>query len=212
MPPGTNLDNVVRSISSKQIPEDSRSPVTTFEVPVSIPDPPVTTCEAPVGPTPPEKRPRTWEDMAAAAGVLIMTSADNEEPDLEPMQKKKKMTPKEYRQMKPKPKTNPSITLLDKNNFKEGFNTDKSRLIFAFIRDSNALLKSFLSLDCSAEVSMKNLKASVLICSSDRFPLLHVSVYHSTASPIVVGPGLLSMPCWRRRALLTMLNENTSWR
>ena len=46
MPPGTNLDNVVRSISSKQIPEDSMSPVTTFEVPVSIsdpPDPPVTT-------------------------------------------------------------------------------------------------------------------------------------------------------------------------
>ena len=111
MPPGTNLDNVVRSISSKQIPEDSMSPVTTFEVPVSIPDPPVTTCEAPVGPAPPEKRPRTWEDMAAAAGVLIMTSADNEEPDLEPVQKKKKMTPKEYRQMKPKPKTNPSITL-----------------------------------------------------------------------------------------------------
>ena len=111
MPPGTNLDNVVRSISSKQIPEDSMSPVTTFEVPVSIPDPPVTTCEAPVGPAPPEKRPRTWEDMAAAAGVLIMTSADNEEPNLEPVQKKKKMTPKEYRQMKPKPKTNPSITL-----------------------------------------------------------------------------------------------------
>ena len=117
MPPGTNLDNVVRSISSKQIPEDSMSPVTTFEVPVSISDPPVTTCEAPVGPAPPEKRPRTWEDMAAAAGVLIMTSADNEEPNLEPVQKKKKMTPKEYRQMKPKPKTNPSITLLDKKNF-----------------------------------------------------------------------------------------------
>ena len=49
--------------------------------------------------------------MAAAAGVLIMTSADNEEPNLEPVQKKKKMTPKEYREMKPKPKTNPSITL-----------------------------------------------------------------------------------------------------
>ena len=81
MPPGTNLDNVVRSISSKQIPEDSMSPVTTFEVPVSISDPPVTTCEAPVGPAPPEKRPRTWEDMAAAAGVIIMTSADNEEPN-----------------------------------------------------------------------------------------------------------------------------------
>ena len=93
MPPGTNLDNVVRSISSKQIPEDSMSPVTTFEVPVSVSDPPVTTCEAPVGPAPPEKRPRTWEDMAAAAGVLIMTSADNEEPNLEPVQKKKKMTP-----------------------------------------------------------------------------------------------------------------------
>ena len=67
--------------------------------------------------------------MAAAAGVLIMTSADNEEPNLEPVQKKKKMTPKEYRQMKPKPKTNPSITLSDKKNFKEGFNTDKSRLM-----------------------------------------------------------------------------------
>ena len=104
MPPGTNLDNVVRSISSKQIPEDSMSPVTTFEVPVSISDPPVTTCEAPVGPAPSEKRPRTWEDMAAAAGVIIMTSANNEEPNLEPVQKKKKMTPKEYRQMKPKPK------------------------------------------------------------------------------------------------------------
>ena len=75
---------------SKQIPEDSMSPVTTFEVPVSIPDPPVTTCEAPVGPAPPEKRPRTWEDMAAAAGVLIMTSADNEEPNLEPVQKKRR--------------------------------------------------------------------------------------------------------------------------
>ena len=59
---------------------------------------------------------------------------------------------------------------------------------------------------------MKNLKSSVLICSSDRFPLLQVSLYHSTASPIVVGPGLLSMPCWSRRALLTMLNEDTSWR
>ena len=67
--------------------------------------------------------------MAAAAGVLIMTSADNEEPDLEPVHKKKKMTPKEYRLMKPKPKTNPSITLSDKKNFKEGFNTDKSRLM-----------------------------------------------------------------------------------
>ena len=129
MPPGTNLDNVVRSISSKQIPEDSMSPVTTFEVPVSISDPPVTTYEAPVGPAPPEKRPRTWEYMAAAAGVIIMTSADNEEPNLEPVQKKKKMTPKEYREMKPKPKTNPSITLSDKKNFKEGFNTDKSRLM-----------------------------------------------------------------------------------
>ena len=31
--------------------------------------------------------------------------------------------------MKPKPKTNPSITLSDKKNFKEGFNTDKSRLM-----------------------------------------------------------------------------------
>ena len=129
MPLGTNLDNVVRSISSKQIPEDSMSPVTTFEGPVSISDPPVTTCEAPVGPAPPEKRPRTWEYMAAAAGVIIMTSADNEEPNLEPVQKKKKMTPKEYRQMKPKPKTSPSITLSDKKNFKEGFNTDKSRLM-----------------------------------------------------------------------------------
>ena len=57
------------------------SPVTTFEVPVSISDPPLTTCKAPVGPAPPEKRPRTWEDMAAAAGVIIMTSADNEEPN-----------------------------------------------------------------------------------------------------------------------------------
>ena len=67
--------------------------------------------------------------MAAAAGVIIMTGADNEEPNLEPVQKKKKMTPKEYRQMKPKPKTNPSITLSDKKNFKLGFNTDKSRLM-----------------------------------------------------------------------------------
>ena len=69
----------------------------------------------------------------------------------------------------------------------------------AFISASSAFLKSFLILHWSAEFDWKNLKASYLISGHDvflrSFSILQVSLYPSTASPIVVGPGLLSKPC-----------------
>ena len=80
-----------------------------------------------------EKQTLSWSETAKAAGVVTMiTAATEEQPSFkisEAKKKLKKKTPKEYRLEAPKKKTESSITLSDKKQFKEGFITDKARFL-----------------------------------------------------------------------------------
>ena len=83
----------------------------------------------------PENRPLSWKETAAAAGVLAMVTEESnltEEPNLETpteIGNAKKKTPKQYRLQLPKKKLEAKLSLSDKKNFKEGWNTDKARFM-----------------------------------------------------------------------------------
>ena len=75
-----------------------------------------------------EKR-LSLSETAARAGVVTMVRAEDETGAPQTLtEKRKKKTPKEYRQDGPKIKENPEITAIEKKKFKEMFLTDKSRL------------------------------------------------------------------------------------
>ena len=68
----------------------------------------------------------SWSETAARAGVITMVrgTAEDETGAAQTMtQKRKKKTPKEYRQDVPKIKENPEITAIEKKKFKEMFLT-----------------------------------------------------------------------------------------
>ena len=69
--------------------------------------------------------PKTWQEAAAAAGVVTMVRED--EVVINPSKKKK--TPLEYRMQKPRIKESAKpLNMAEKKLFKEAFNTDKFRL------------------------------------------------------------------------------------
>ena len=78
-----------------------------------------------------ETRTLSWSETARAAGVLTMTAATDEQSSCEILEPKtaKKKTPKQYRLEAPKQKPGSTMTLSDKKQFKEGFNTDKARFL-----------------------------------------------------------------------------------
>ena len=76
-----------------------------------------------------EKRTLSWSETLRAAGVVAMTTDDQPRCEISDEPKKKKKTPKEYRLEAPKKKNDSVITLSDKKQFKEGFNTDKARFL-----------------------------------------------------------------------------------
>ena len=90
-----------------------------------------------------EKR-LSLSETAARAGVVTMVRAEDETGAPQTLtEKRKKKTPKEYRQDGPKIKENPEITAIEKKKFKEMFLTDKSRLDkrqTSFNRPQNFLL------------------------------------------------------------------------
>ena len=68
----------------------------------------------------------SWSETAARAGVITMVrgTAEDETGAAQTLtQKRKKKTPKKYRQDGPKIKENPEITAIEKKKFKEMFLT-----------------------------------------------------------------------------------------
>ena len=73
----------------------------------------------------------SWSETAARAGVITMVrgTAEDETGAAQTLtEKRKKKTPKKYRQDGPKIKENPEITAIEKKKLREMFLTDKSRL------------------------------------------------------------------------------------